>query len=87
MRGRAHSLVAQPPPIGGGDVASTRRQRSMKVRTARLLHRWLALLLVAASWPLLQGIKPGRHGGVVRWLLVGLIGPQALLLHRLLINC
>ena len=68
----------------GGDVASARRQRSMKVRTARLLHRWLALLLVAASWPLLQGIKPGRHGGVVRWLLVGLIGPQALLLHRLL---
>ena len=68
----------------GGDVASARSHRTLKTRSARLLHRWLALLLAAVSWPVLQGLRPGRHGGVVRWLLIGLIGPQASLLHRLL---
>ena len=68
----------------GGDLASARSLRSSKAWCARLLHRWLALLLVSASWPVLQGIRPGRHGGLVHWLLIGLIGPQASLLHRLL---
>ena len=68
----------------GGDVASARSHRTLKARSARLLHRWLALLLAAVSWPVLQGLRPGRHGGVVRWMLIGLIGPQASLLHRLL---
>lgn len=86
-----HQVPAGVALLDLGDAVAAARlgdhwNRSLVARARRFLRLWLhrltAWLLLILLWPWLRRLRPPGGAGPLRWLVRGVGGPQATLLHE-----
>lgn len=92
---QVHRVPAGVALLDLGDAVAAARlgdhwNRSLMARARRFLRLWLhrlsAWLLLILLWPWLRRQRPPRGARLLRWLVRGVGGPQATLLHKAIVR-